>query len=164
VDKNKLSKPERDFLNKITPLAITISQWTRDKAYFLKVPIKHSIYPSIIIADIIIESNWGTHPLAQPQYNKRYSNNLTLSEVDEIWEGKIQRYAKKEYKAFQDWAHFATDYSDRLIFSHKYKSLFNTSDYKKQIESLSKYKPEPRHFAAKCETLLDFYFLFEMDR
>jgi flagellum-specific peptidoglycan hydrolase FlgJ len=151
---------EQEFIDKIASHAQTISDWTLKKALFFKKPIKNTIKPSLVLADIIIESNWGTHPIAQEFYNKKYSNNLSLIVADENWVGRVQKYAKVEYKSYKDWMTYTMDYSDSLIFSAKMNPIIHTDD---QIKVLAATKSDPTIFAAKAEALIDFYSLIDYD-
>lgn len=157
-----LSREQKTLLAKLVPLAYTISDWVKEKAAFTRLPVVSTLYPSIILADILIESQWVEHPLAQGYYNKRYSNNLSLIEVDDIWQGKIQKFDEKEYKAYQNWLHFATDYSDLIIFSPKYKGIITLEDRYDQLKMLSNTKTNPL-FYHKAETIIDFYSLSDYD-
>lgn len=155
-----------DFLNKVIPLARQISDWTRDKAIFIRKKIVSPILPSVVVADIVIQSGWGSHPLSQPHFNKKYANNLTLMEADDFWQGRVhvlktENGADKEYRAYQDWIHFATDYSDMIIFTKLYDNLLNTTDYKLQIRELSKFRSDP-NYCMKSEALIDFYVLNQL--
>lgn len=149
-----LSLEQKDFLLKANSLAGTISEWTNEKAIFLRLPNLYRLSPAVILADILIESQWGTHPLSQPLFNKKYANNLSLLAADKVWEGKIQDYNGKSYRAYQDWAHFATDYSDILVFSERYKPILRTEN---QLQVLASGKEDPILFAAKASALIEFY-------
>lgn len=151
-----LSEEQRDFLIKASSLAKTISNWIDQKAIFLKIPNPTKIDSSIILAEMIIESQWGTHPLAQPFYNKKYSNNLTLIPADKYWQGKSHKYNGVSYRSYQDWITFATDYSDRIVFSDKYKHILRSDN---PLLMLSSWKEDPVFFAAKAAALVEFYSL-----
>ncbi len=154
-----------DFLNKVIPLSRQISDWVRDKSIFVRKRIVSPILPSVVVADLVLQSGWGTHPLSQPYYNKRYANNLAVLEADDFWQGRVHiikvNEADKEYRAYQDWIHFATDYSDMIVFTKLYDRLLDTTDYKLQIRELSRYRADP-NYAVKSEALCDFYMLNQL--
>lgn len=160
-NRSSLSQDQKDFLSKIVPLSRLISDWVRDKAIFTRTRIVSPILTCVVLTDIITESNWGTHPLAQSHFNKKFSNNLALLESDSLWEGRNQDYEGRSYKCYQDWIHFATNYSDILIFSRLYSDLFNTTDPSKQIRVLARYKNNSQLYIPKAEAALDFYNLSE---
>lgn len=161
ANRKDLIAEDKDFLVKAVALAKTISEWTSTKADFLNRP-RNYVSPMLILADILVESEWGKHPLAQSHYNKRYSNNLTLLKVDDLWQGKSQKYEGKEYKAYSDWLHFATDYSDLLTFSARYQPIIKTFDYTEQLKRLANIKSKPKEFQARVNALVDFYVLKDL--
>lgn len=160
-NRKDLSTEDKDFLIKAISLSRTIVDWTEGKVVFFR-QNRCKLNPLLVLGDIIVESQWGRHPLAQPYHNKRYSNNLTLLEVDHMWEGKSQQFNDRDYKAYTDWVHFATDYSDLVVLSQKYKSLLNYSNLNDQIKALAEIKFNPIEFSAKISAVLDFYSLSDM--
>jgi flagellum-specific peptidoglycan hydrolase FlgJ len=157
INRKSLTAEQKDFLTKAIGLSKTISEWTKEKAVFTRTNIVESIYSVVVLADLIVESQWGSHPLAQTHYNKRYSNNLALLKADSCWQGKVQRFENKDYKAYQDWLHFATDYSDLLIFSPKYTKILKTADINEQIRRLAATKKDSATYISKVSLLIYFY-------
>lgn len=161
--RKNLSEEERDFLLKAIPLAKAISKWVNDKIVFLRIPAINTINPSLVLADMIIESSYGTHPVSQVHNNGKYSNNLSLLKVDELWQGKVQTYEGKVYKCYQDWIHFGTDYSDLIVFT-KLKDILKISSLEDQINFFAKTKENPKFFSAKASVLLSYYDLKDLTR
>lgn len=162
-NRNQLSPTEKDFLTKLIPTCRLINEWVINKSIFIRKRINNSILTSVVAVDIITESLWGAHPLAQPFFNKKYCNNLANLEVNDYWQGRSTKFNSKEYKCYQDWLHFATDYSDMLVFTKMYDDLLSTSNYKDQIRSLARHKEDPQMFIPKAEALYEYYRLSEFD-
>lgn len=156
VNRKTLPADKKDFLTKAINVSRVISEWTREKAIFMRMPA-FDLHPVVVLTDILIESQWGTHPLAASQYNKKNSNNLTLLRPDSIWQGKNQKYENKEYKSYTDWLHFATDYSDLLIFSAKYSKVLKTNDIDDQFRRLAATKRNPAIYICKVSELRNYY-------
>lgn len=163
-NRRTLSEEQKQFLLKVVPLAKTISSWVFAKEDFIKsVPYKNLLSPSLVLADILINSNWGSHPLAQPFNNKRYSNNLSLLEKNSLWEGKIQKYEGKEYKAYVDWIHFATDYSDLIVFTDQ-REILKYKTLEDQIKFLTKDRENSNILPSRFLTTLEFYSLLDLSK
>lgn len=108
----------KDYLFK----AISFSHFLYDQTlgklnffYGLKVPLSSNH----ILAEILIKSEFGDHPLAQETYplkTNRWANNLTLLELDESWAGKFLKYEDKFYKSFKNWDEYSVHLTDTLVF------------------------------------------------
>ena len=160
-NRKTLTEDQKQFLLKAVPLAKTISSWVSAKEDFVKSkPYRNLLSPSLVLADIIVNSNWGSHPIAQPFYNKKYSNNLSLREKDNLWEGKSHKCEGKEYKSYADWIHFATDYSDSIVFTSKREVLkFAESD-----DQIKFFLGGDNVKASRYSTILDFYSLSDLSK
>lgn len=154
--KLSLSREEKDYVNKVTPICSTISRWTKEKFIFVKRKANY-LHPVVVLAHILVESQWGTHPLSQQFYNKKYTNNLALLEVDDLWQGKIIKYNDKSYKTYQSWIHFATDYSDAMVFAGDISSILTESSIAGQVDTLAALKENPQIYKAKIESLIEVH-------
>lgn len=162
--RNALSRANKEFLAKAIPWSGTISKWVGEKALLLKLPVQYQMYPCVALADILIESNWGTHPLSLESYERKYSNNLTLLKVDSQWDGKSHQWEGNSYKAFKDWVHFCANYSDVVIYSNILAEILQAPSIEDQIDVLSKTKAEPLAFAVKAKTIIDLYHLSDYNK
>ena len=162
-NRSDLSEEQKEFLRKAAPLAKVVSEWVFNKCKFIRKPTINGIYPSLILGQVVLESHWGTHPVSRDNHNNRYSNNLSLLEANTSWKGKIQSYEDKKYRAYQNWMHFATDYSDYIVFSGLYDQLLMTEDYLDQLKLLSSLEEDSLVYQVKLQTLLDFYNLYLID-
>jgi hypothetical protein len=134
-----LTKRQLDFIDRLTPWAWIIEQWSAEKAWEFRSLPKAPGYSSILFAVQVIDaSNWGTHPLAQEEYKGRPANNITLMEVNEWWDGKKVSFQGKEYKLFSSWEDFCIHFSDTVVFDKKYQSIITEKDFLNQIKLLTK--------------------------
>lgn len=163
INRKSLTKAQQDFLSKLIPLALLIQRWSQAKADFMHVYSQVGILPSVAIAEIILESNWGEHPVSQAKFQGKYSNNLTLLQPDINWHGKVRTFKRKRYKAFSDWHEYAVNYTDYLVFSGYFTNLLSTDQQDIQIECLSATKPKSNWYNKRIKTLIDFYHLTEFD-
>lgn len=125
-NRHLLTYEAKTFLKKLVPLSYVVSQWTFDKGLFLNIDTPRGILPSIILADILLMSKNGTHPVSQEDCNSKYSNNLALIQSDRYWTGKSNIYEGKSYCAFKTWRDFAETYSDHLTFSRLYDNALSS--------------------------------------
>ncbi len=132
-----LSIEQRDFFYKVVPYGRLIQDWTISKAEFMDIPTYAGVKASLIIADILLESGFGTHPLSREQYNNKYSNNLALIKADKYWKGKFHTYGRIKYRAYKDWYDFAANYSDYFVFSGKFLKVFQEVDTGNQLYYIS---------------------------
>lgn len=139
------------YETKLSPLSIIISDWVEAKCKFLGKPGK--LPSSIILVDMIIESDNLTWPLSQVKYGDRYANNITKIEFNEDWSGKSIEYEGKRYKTYRDHLHFGSDYSDILTFTDIYDHLLSAPMHT-QLELFSQFKPDPTTFYKKASLLL----------
>lgn len=116
------------------------------KSDFIGIKSENGIYASLIMAEIIIQSNWGRHPISKHQFKapkedgsigSKYSNNLALLQPCSGQKVKVNTYGGIEYVAFKDWKTFATGYSDHLTFSGKYDDILKESNLLNQINLFS---------------------------
>lgn len=157
---NDLSQSERAFISKVVPLCSQISHWVREKSSFIK-KSNNKLHPVVVLAHILIGSQWGTHPLSYQFYNKRISNNLAMLKVDHLWQGKTNEYENSSYKAYQSWMHFATDYSDSIVFTGDLSIIIVDNSILGQINQLSTLSDNPVIFAAKSQSLIEVH---QLDR
>lgn len=162
-NRESLNIDQRNFLAKLIPTIQLIQIWSMDKADFENIKTEVGVLPSIVLIDILLASNWGNHPISREEYNKKYSNNLTLMESNAYWFGKKHKYDDKEYKAYKDWGAFCVDYTDYIAFSGLFDKLLRTKDQEGQLVQLALTKEDPKVYQARGETLIDFYSLGEFD-
>lgn len=140
-----LTNEQMQVVDRVLPFAILISDWSRLKAEFLNLHNPRGIYPSVILSEIIIQSNWMLHPIAQTEItirsarkeSHRYSNNLALLPVNNGWRGKSNEFDGVEYRAYKDWQVFAIDYSDYLTFTREFDDLLCEHSPERQLEAWS---------------------------
>ena len=156
-----LSREQKEALILLAPLSMTISSWIKSKCRFLGKP--GDLFTSIILGDILVESEFLSCPLSKPTLDGKNSNNLVKISDTREWTGKTIEYEGKRYKAYRDWLHFASDYSDILTFSSKYDRVLAERDRSRQLTLFSQFKVEPEVFEAKVEAYTDFYGLAEWD-
>jgi flagellum-specific peptidoglycan hydrolase FlgJ len=118
-----------------------MQEWTYLKSEFVGVESPRGIMASIIMAEIIFNSRWGEHPIAQPEVGNKYSNNLVLLEVDSNLPGRFNLHQGKEYRAYKDWEAFCVDYTDYLVFSGLFNIPLLCRREQDQIKALSYTKP-----------------------
>lgn len=141
--RGQLTVEEQEFFAKLVPLAQLIQHWTYVKADFRGVPSRQGALTSLIVAEILIASDFGRHPVAQSELNSKYSNNLVLLPAGGYWKGKIQLYGGQQYRAYKTWRNFAEDYSDYLCFSKEHDNLLISTSFVAQSACLALTKPSP---------------------
>lgn len=158
-----LTLDQKDFLYKVIPLARLIQEWTRSKAHFIRLGSQGGLKASVTIAEIISVSNWGTHPIAQPNYERKYSNNLILLEAGEQWKGKTHSHSGRKYRAYKNWSEFAVDYSDHKVFTREFDSILLASQPIDQIKLISLTKASTIDYNKEIITIINSLGLLEFD-
>lgn len=144
---------KKDFLTKVIALGKYISNQITSKTELI-LGDSFYIYPSLLTANIVVKSNWGTHPISLEKCSGKSANNLTLLKKSD-WSGPSIKYEEDYYRIFKDWLSFATTWSDYLVFTQK--ELFEANNLDEQIKALSKMEDQPKLFHAKIETIIEFY-------
>lgn len=148
---------ELEYLEKLGPLSRLISDWTKMKAEFIGLESPGGIDSTIILGEILIQSEWGEHPVSREflQGEKtKYSNNLALLECGDYWKGKYNIFEGVKYRAYKDWKVFAVDFSDHLTFSRGFDEVLGESDFLEQVRLFSLTKPDPEHYnSSMLETI-----------
>ena len=160
-NRNTLSDLEKLFLLKIVPIARLIQKWTKNKAEFVNKLSSHGIFSSIIIANIILKSEWGRHPISQEKFDGKYSNNLLLIKSNKFWTGRTHIYQNNQYKAYKDWEEFCVDYSDWVVFSGLYDKVLDSSILEDQISFYVSAELLDLVYNTKIKNIIDYYNLRE---
>lgn len=162
-----LTNPQAEFLVKAVPLARWLQNQTLVKADFKGIYSPKGFNASLILADLIHQSNWGEHPLAQKKYRNdgetKYANNLSLLEITPYWKGISLNYGGILYRGYRNWLDFAINYSDLLIFSGQYTDVLRTPDLKLQTKLLSLTKPNSQAYNDDIVKLIHHFNLREFD-
>ncbi len=132
--KEDLKPEELYFLRTIVPWTLYLNSQTRLKAKIIKRVSFIGVYPSLVLADILIKSEFGKNPIAKEIFRGRQSNNLTLMPVDEVWSGDKTKFLGTFYKMFETWEDFFIHWSDLLIFRC---NLQNSTSYSEQLNAMS---------------------------
>lgn len=164
TNRKSLSVNQQEFLDKVIPLAVLVQNWTIGKSQFRgRIRSSVGVRASIILADILIASEWGTHPIAQHEYEGKNANNLSLLESSKTFTGKIIKHNGILYRTYRKWHDFAVDYSDHLVFSDQYNEVLRSPDLEEQIAYFCLKKLDNRVYTGKISALIDFYALSEID-
>lgn len=134
-NRQEWTREQIDFFMKLLPFAVKTQEWTANKAEFMGVP-SPGIHVCITLADLILTSEWGTHPLSKPTYIGRYSNNLGLVEQGKWWGGKTHLFQDKRYRAYKDWNDFILDLTDEYTFTRQYDNVLEALSIEGQLQEL----------------------------
>jgi flagellum-specific peptidoglycan hydrolase FlgJ len=163
--RNTLLEAEREFFAKVVPIATYISSQTAGKAQWIRNmrdPV--GILPSLMIASILHNSQFGNHPVAQKRYGSKPSNNLSLLEAGKYYHGSQVEYRGKDYRAYKDWQQYSIDVSDYIAMSGTFDELLREEDLAKQIMIYSLTQRSPNAYCARIKDMIELYSLQEFDR
>lgn len=128
---------------------------------------KHQVLPSIIIAQAIIESDWGRSDLATKANNLfgvkgQYEGQQILMNTDE-YESNQRTTIKDYFKVYPSLEIAIQDHSDFLSVG-TYATLTNLTNYTEQADLLQKagYATDP-NYATKIKKAIQDYDLAEYD-
>ena len=102
---------------------------------------KYGIYPSVTIAQAILESGWGKSKLAKE------SNNIFGIKADSSWDGESVEVITSEnhndkvvakFRRYEDINESIEDHAKFLVYNPRYKKhgVFDAKNYKEQAQSL----------------------------
>lgn len=135
--RSKLTEAQQSFLCRLAPAGQLIQDHTLIKSNFMRVPSPAGILASVVIADILIVSQWGTHPVSKKRYLNKAANNLSLLKTSEFWLKHTVSYEKEEYRCYNDWGEYCRDVSDYYVYSGKYGGILGCRDQRQQIDKFS---------------------------
>lgn len=158
-----LDDEQQDFLRRLVPWSFYLCNQTKLKARFFKGVPFNGVLPSVSIADIGIQSDWGRHPIAGHTFHSKDANNLALLPVDEVWEGSSLKYKAVNYKTFNNWQTFFVHYSDLLVFDRNKNQIIRTVKLEDQLKAISHTRPTLKLYNEKLESLIQQYDLTEFD-
>lgn len=164
-NRGSLTQNQKEFLERVIPWAKFIQDQTQAKAHVFKnIPSPFGIYASVVLADIIVKSNWGEHPLSQPTYKRKAANNLCLLEATPEWSNEQIKYEGTEFKLFENFESFSIHYSDLIIFSGNFKPLLDTASLEKQTQLMGLYNHSLESYNERLNIIISSFGLREFDR
>lgn len=134
------------------------------------------VLPSIIIAQAILESNWGESELSTKGYN------LFGIKADPSWHGKKIKFKTKEnyddvitayFRKYDSWDDSIEDHGKFLTENKRYRQfgMFETKDYHAQAQALEdatystvRNSQGEKIYARTLVNLIDKYRLYEYDK
>jgi uncharacterized FlgJ-related protein len=157
--RSKLLPEEKEFLQKLVPFAELISSQIKEKSDFYGINSPFGIFPSLIIAMIVIRTNWG-----EVKQVKKL-NNLMCLLSDESWKGKTELIEGKKYRSYQSWLDFSIDFSDYVTFfkSKEYTDILLRSSYQEQLDKIANINDSGTLIYANIESIVIKYGLWEFD-
>ena len=151
----QMTQSQKEFFNKILPLAQQVSKNT-------------GIVTSVMLAQAILESAWGTSRLATE------ANNLFGIKSDALWRGEVLKVETKEFrdgktvteeKLFRSYASIADSLNDYGAFftstpwrTQNYAKFVQSKDYQSAVTNLqaSGYATDPA-YGEKLKSLIERY-------
>ena len=131
---------------------------------------KHQILPSVVMAQAILESGWGTSDKAIK------ANNLFGIKAASDWKGPTVTLPTKEYvnnkwitvdakwRKYNNWGHSIVNHAEFLKESPRYKAIIRNTDYKFVCQELQKagYATDPA-YASKLISVIEANNLSQFD-
>lgn len=160
-----MTAEQRDFIRRLVPWSRFLAQQTIAKGQvFKRYPNTIGIHPSVIVADIILISDWGTHPVSKWKFrNRELGNNLCLLPCDKNWEREHSKYENVDYKLFVSWEHFFSHLSDLLVFGDVFGKLLNHREVSEQINYMSLFRSDLIGYNEDIVTTINKYNLSEFN-
>lgn len=159
-NRNTLTVEQQDFLEKLVSFARLIQKFTHEKALEQQVASVRGIYASLVMAEIIHRSSWGTHVIALKE------NNLALLEKQDYWRGKSAEHEGISYRSYSSWLDFAIDYSDEFTNAFelkKYHKVFLAINLDAQVEIYADLQLDPTSCRGRIEKIIEHFGLWEFD-
>lgn len=167
-----------DFFRRICGFARYLQQEIVAKCKDPDFPIvcHRGVAASVLAAHLLVKSQFGGHPLAQPKYyfNERsweHANNLALIEMESgeeaFWRKRpsILYEDGRIYKAFSSWGEFCQGFTDRITWTHvdAYRETLVQPTINRQIYALSQLEREPAAYLSEAQRLFTDFNLLACD-
>ena len=131
-----LSVEQMGFLQGFAPFSLVLNSLILTKVQG-RIRTQRAILPSVLMADIIVRSNWGQLKPAEDW------NNLGMLKKDSI--PKLKHKTKKwdglgkeePYRVYESWYEFCIDMSDHYAFSGFYDEMFSIVNSDEQLKCLA---------------------------
>ncbi|MCI5642628.1 MAG: glycoside hydrolase family 73 protein [Peptoniphilus sp.] len=134
----------------------------------VRIAKKNKLFPSVMIAQSILESNWGKSQLSQ-EYNNYFGikavkkDDGIVFETEEYVEGESGRYMEnfKKYSSKRD---SFNHYAKLLTRANRYKKVKTAKDYKEAAKYIQEggYATDP-NYADKIISVIEKYELNKYD-
>ena len=133
-----------------------------------KVARKHGLFPSVMMAQSIIESNWGRSELSQ-EYNNYFGikevkkDQGVVFETEEYVEGQRGRYMEN-FKKYSSKKESFEHYAKLLTTAKRYEKVKTAKDYKEAAKYIKEggYATDPS-YAEKIISVIEKYGLDKYD-
>ncbi|WP_333674359.1 GBS Bsp-like repeat-containing protein [Streptococcus parasuis] len=161
TEQSQMTTSQQSFFNKILPAIQQVSQ-------------KNSIVTSVMLAQSILESGWGTSQLATNAYNifgikadSSWKGNTYTVQTKEVVNGKTIT-VEKQFRAYKSLLESISDYGSFFTSTawriKNYASFLQATNYETALTSLlaSGYATDPA-YAEKLKSLIQQYSLDQYD-
>ena len=161
TEQSQMTTSQQSFFNKILPAIQQVSQ-------------KNSIVTSVMLAQSILESGWGTSQLATNAYNifgikadSSWKGNTYTVQTKEVVNGKTIT-VEKQFRAYKSLLESISDYGSFFTSTawriKNYASFLQATNYETALTSLlaSGYATDPA-YAEKLKSLIQQYGLDQYD-
>lgn len=121
---------------------------------------EYGIFPSVTIAQAILESGWGTSDKAKLGNNLfgiKADTSWTGNRIDlptQEWDGVKMVMVTASWRAYPDWAASIEDHSKNMVLKPTYSrnGVFSAKNYKEQITAIKKagYATDPNYVQHIC--------------
>ena len=133
-----------------------------------RVARKHGLFPSVMMAQSIIESNWGRSELSQ-EYNNYFGikevkkDQGVVFETEEYVEGQSGRYMEN-FKKYSSKKESFEHYAKLLTTAKRYEKVKTAKDYKEAAKYIKEggYATDPS-YAEKIISVIEKYGLDKYD-
>ena len=154
-DRNESSDYKKVYIENTTPLAVSIGR-------------KYDLYPSVVLAQSALESNWGTSKLSV-EYNNYFGikGNKTDKDVDlvttEFINGQEVK-VKEPFRQYRSMKDSFKHYGKLISKAPRYEAVRNAKDYREAAYAIKKcgYATDP-NYAEKIIYIIENYNLNELD-
>ena len=161
TEQSQMTTSQQSFFNKILPAIQQVSQ-------------KNSIVTSVMLAQSILESGWGTSQLATNAYNifgikadSSWKGNTYTVQTKEVVNGKTIT-VEKQFRAYKSLLESISDYGNFFTSTawrtKNYQRFLQATNYETALTSLlaSGYATDPA-YAEKLKSLIQRYGLDQYD-
>jgi uncharacterized FlgJ-related protein len=165
VDKKRYKRTELtadqwEFLQRLMPFGRLIQKMSLEKCEMSRIVSPNGMCASIIMADIVAKSAWGTHPVAAKD------NNLSLLLKSDNWRGKTVTYTDAagvcSYRSYLSWLDYSIDLTDEMTFFNRrdWEHILNSPNRDIQVDRFGFNNSISKN---TLEGIMDKYGMWEFD-
>lgn len=160
-ERKHLTEKQLEFLQNLIPFGIVLQQQTYEKSLGT-VPTYNGLYASVAMSDIIVRTNWGTHP-AVIDHTVNNLGLLTKASLPEL-ACQTKKILGKQFRKYISWYEACDELSTYYVYSGLFEKVLIAKNCDEQMDLMKDlYRLQNIETFANIEEIIINYGLVEFD-